>query len=74
MDLKMPGMSGYEAAKIIRKSDPSLPIIAVSAFANEEDRKRASKEDIDDYIVKPVDRKILFSRIEKILSEKKRGV
>jgi CheY-like chemotaxis protein len=73
MDLKMPGMNGYEAARIIRKLNPSIPIIAVSAFTPEEENKKASGGDIDEYVIKPVDRKILFSRIEKVLSSEKSG-
>lgn len=70
MDLKMPEMNGYEATKKIRKLNTSIPVIAITAFAFEEDRKRISNSDFDDYVVKPVDREILLTRIEKIIISK----
>lgn len=41
MDLKMPEMTGFEATKIIRKKYPNLPIIALTAFAFEDEIKNA---------------------------------
>jgi len=63
MDIKMPIMSGNEAMKKIKKKRPSLPIIALSAFAMESDKKTAIKEGFDAYLTKPVNKKLLFSII-----------
>lgn len=54
MDLKMPVMDGFEATKIIRSRYPDIPIIALTAFALEEDRKRAVQAGCSDFIKKPV--------------------
>lgn len=65
MDIKMPVMDGNEAMKEIKKLRPSLPVIALSAFAMESDKARALGLGFDAYLTKPLDRKLLFQLIEK---------
>lgn len=65
MDIKMPVMDGNEAMKEIKKLRPSLPIIALSAFAMESDKERALALGFDAYLTKPLNRKLLFQLIEK---------
>jgi len=65
MDIKMPIMDGHEAMKAIKKKKPLLPIIALSAFAMESDKKEAIKGGFDAYLTKPIDKKMLFSIIGK---------
>ena len=53
MDIKMPVMDGYEAAKIIKQIRPHIPIVAQSAYGLE--HERAKYEDMfDDYLTKPI--------------------
>ena len=57
MDIKMPGMDGYEAMRKIRQ-DPSLssiPIIAVTGKVDQEERKRCLEAGGSDYVSKPID-------------------
>ncbi|HUI39406.1 MAG TPA: response regulator, partial [Methanothrix sp.] len=65
MDVQMPEMDGFEATKAIRKRWPkrNLYIIAVTAHAQEEDRKRCLAAGMDDYISKPVRMKELCSAL-----------
>ena len=65
MDIKMPVMDGNEAMKEIKKLRPSLPVIALSAFAMESDKARALGLGFDAYLTKPLDRKLMFQLIEK---------
>lgn len=65
MDIKMPVMDGNEAMKEIKKFRPSLPIIALSAFAMESDKAKALSLGFDAYLTKPLDRKLLFQLLEK---------
>ncbi|MDO9137102.1 MAG: PAS domain S-box protein [Lutibacter sp.] len=65
MDIKMPVMDGNEAMREIKKLRPSLPIIALSAFAMESDKTIALALGFDAYLTKPLDRKLLFQLIEK---------
>lgn len=54
MDLKMPDMDGYEATAEIRKEDPLIPIIAVTAFAFAEDEQRVKQSGFNGYAAKPI--------------------
>jgi len=65
MDIQMPVMNGNEAMKEIKKKNPSVPVIALSAFAMESDKEEALKIGFDFYISKPIDKKLLFKTIEK---------
>ena len=64
MDLMMPVMSGYEAARVIRGLDRTdakdVPIIALSANAFEEDVAMAKAAGMNEHLAKPVDIKKMF--------------
>jgi two-component system, cell cycle response regulator DivK len=68
MDIKMPIMNGYEATKEIRKFKPNLIIIAQTAFALLEDRKRTLECGCNDYISKPFTREALINIMKKYLN------
>ena len=68
MDLQMPIMDGYEATKIIRNGDlgdiiKNIPIIAVTADAMQKTREYVLEIGMNDYINKPVNKTILFEKI-----------
>ncbi|HYX06700.1 MAG TPA: PAS domain S-box protein [Bacteroidales bacterium] len=67
MDLQLPEVSGYEATAEIRKFKKELPIIAQTANAMEEDRRRCIEIGFTEYITKPISIDILYSTIEKHL-------
>lgn len=68
MDIQMPVMDGYEATKELRKLGNRAPIIAMTANAFSEDRKKAKEVGMDGYISKPIDVKTLVSTIVNILN------
>ena len=59
MDIQMPNMDGYRATEMIRglsdKDKATIPIIAMTANAFEEDRKKALAKGMNGHIAKPVD-------------------
>ncbi|MDD3742973.1 MAG: response regulator, partial [Lentimicrobiaceae bacterium] len=67
MDMKMPVMDGFEATRIIKTFRPSLPIIALTAFAFSEDREKALSAGCDDYLSKPLNTKKVIEMINRYL-------
>lgn len=69
MDIQMPEMDGIEATKNI-KANPDyaqIPIIAISAYAFEENIKEIMKSGVNDYISKPIQKEELIFKINKLL-------
>ena len=71
MDIMMPVMNGYEAAKMIRSLEredaKKVPIIAMTANAFTEDRIRAKEAEMDEHVAKPVDVELLIKVIRKLV-------
>jgi PAS domain S-box-containing protein len=63
MDLKMSVMDGYTATSIIRKSNQSIPIIALTAYSLIKDKTKAIAAGCNDIITKPVDQAILLNTL-----------
>ena len=76
MDIMMPVMNGYEAAKMIRSLDREdakvIPIIAMTANAFTEDKMRAKEAGMDEHIAKPVDGKLLVKVINELVKRNQR--
>ena len=73
MDIQMPVMDGYEAARQIRRLEneevASIPIIALSANTFDEDRKKSMESGMNAHVAKPVDIPVLTEIIERICLE-----
>ena len=67
MDVKLPGIDGYETTRRIRESNKEIPIIANTAYAMEGDRNKSIEAGCNEYISKPTDRKLLINLINKYL-------
>jgi len=65
MDIQMPGMDGYEATRQIRLFNQKVVIIAQTAYGEVENREKAIKSGCNDYLQKPIKRKILVEVIGK---------
>lgn len=63
MDIKMPKLDGYSAAKEIKKFRPNLPIIAQSAYVLNHERDKYSGLAFDDFITKPIDATVLKQKL-----------
>lgn len=76
MDIQMPVMNGYEAAKAIRSlEDPelsSIPILAMTANAFDEDREQALRSGMDAHIAKPIDVNLLLQMMDDVRKRKNR--
>ena len=67
----MPVMDGYEATRLIRSSDnedsESIPIIAITANAFDEDRNKCIENGMNGYITKPIDFEEMFKTMSRFL-------
>ena len=67
LDIMMPELDGFSAAREIRKFRPKLPIILLSARGEEYDKIHGFELGIDDYVVKPFSPKELMMRVAAVL-------
>ncbi|WP_050855240.1 ATP-binding protein [Flavobacterium frigoris] len=72
MDLQMPEMNGFEATEYIRKTMKSqIPIIALTADVTKADVSKCKEFGLDDYIPKPINENLLYSKIVELVKRKK---
>ena len=75
MDVRMPVMDGYEAAKALRRLDRSdaatVPIITMTANAFEEDVNDAREAGMNAYVTKPIDPKVLYKTLSQCVIQNK---
>ncbi len=67
MDLKMPGVNGFEATRQIKKINNDIIVIAQTAYALEGDREKALAAGCDEYISKPIEKERLFEILDRYL-------
>ena len=72
LDVLLPGMSGVEVLRVLRREGSSTPVIIVSAKGDEIDRVVGLKVGADDYVTKPFSRPELLARIEAVLRRGRR--
>ena len=69
MDIKMPRMSGFDAFVKIRNFNKTTPIIAQTAFSSTDEIEKIKSLGFDNYITKPINKKILFSVLNQFLKK-----
>ena len=67
LDLMLPGLDGFEACKKIRRQDPRLPVIILTAKSQESDKLLGFELGADDYVTKPFSAKELIARVKAVL-------
>ena len=67
MDLQLPGIDGAEALRQIRATETAVPVVAVTAFAMNNDRTRAFEAGFDGYVEKPISVRALPQQVSDFL-------
>ena len=67
MDLQLPGIDGAEALRQIRMGEKQIPVVAVTAFAMNNDRQRAFDAGFDGYVEKPISVRALPQQVSDFL-------
>lgn len=67
MDIGLPKMNGYDATKMIRKTNPNIPIIAQTAYVLKEQKDRCFESGCNEYLAKPYSSDELIKIMSKFL-------
>ena len=73
LDLMLPGMSGLEVLRVLRREGVDTPVIILSAKGDELDKVVGLKVGADDYVPKPFSRPELLARVEAVLRRDRRA-
>jgi two-component system, OmpR family, copper resistance phosphate regulon response regulator CusR len=67
MDIRLPGINGWQATSIIKKNNAELPVLMVTAYSDVHSRLQGFETGADDYIIKPFFMEELIARLRTIL-------
>lgn len=67
LDIMLPGLDGFEICKRVKKENPLIPVIMLTAKSQESDKLLGFELGIDDYITKPFSAKELIARVKAVL-------
>jgi CheY-like chemotaxis protein len=70
LDVTMPEMNGYQACRAIKRIDPKIPIIILTAKTEPADKFWAQQSGADDFLNKPIDPALLVQRINLLVEKK----
>ena len=69
MDIRMPEMNGLDATRIIKEVNSDVPVIALSAYAFEENIREARNAGCDDFLAKPFKVENLIDIVKKHIEQ-----
>ncbi|MCG8701972.1 MAG: ATP-binding protein [Bacteroidales bacterium] len=73
LDIKMPGLDGLKALKLIRETSTEIPILAQTAYNSPSDRKRCLEMGCNDFIAKPIPQHLLLEKMDKLIRNFEKG-
>ena len=69
MDIRMPDMNGLDATRIIKEVNPNIPIVALSAYAFDENVREAKAAGCDEFLSKPFRVEDLLDTVDKYITD-----
>ena len=69
MDIRMPDMSGLDATRIIKEVNPDIPVVALSAYAFDENIREAREAGCDEFMAKPFRVEDLLDTVQRYIHE-----
>jgi len=70
LDITLPYLNGFEVAEIVRKTDPQMPVLMLTARTESADKVKGLESGADDYLTKPFHLQELLLRVEGMLKRK----
>lgn len=70
MDIQLPKINGYQATREIKKKNPSVPVVAQSAYAFRDESDKMAEAGCDAFISKPYTEEELLAILKKNMSQK----
>ena len=67
LDIRLPGISGFDILKELKKIRPEVPVIAQTAFAMSGDKEKCLTAGFDDYLSKPVKKETLIQKLQRFV-------
>ena len=67
MDVRLPGLNGYELTKLVKEKHPNIPVIIQTAYAFQSDIEKAENAGCDAYLSKPIDKSKLIELIKGLI-------
>jgi CheY-like chemotaxis protein len=67
-DINMPGMDGLELLRVVKEWRPELPVMMVTAYGDDERRRRAAEFGAMEFVTKPVDFDLLKTQLQRLPS------
>ena len=67
LDIRLPGTSGFDILKELKKIRPKIPVIAQTAFAMAGDKENCLAAGFDDYVSKPINKNTLIQKLQKFI-------
>jgi CheY-like chemotaxis protein len=68
-DINMPGMDGLELLRVVKERRPELPVMMVTAYGDDERRRRATEYGAMEFVTKPVDFDLLKTQLQQLPAE-----